>query len=506
MKFFVPVLFFLCCCCRHSAAQQGIYIPPGGKVSLTGTVPVTFYFNTQNDGALSSNAGATLYFLGRQWTNGSGGTLPDAGAGGVFRFAGISGRQVIYSGYNLAGRSGATFPNLMIDNAAGVELGDLHDLRVRNDLHFRNGHLFLNGWNLYANAITGFNAQRFIVTGTAAAGGFLYRDINAATVLFPVGTAPGNYAPVSVLNAGTTETFHARVFDGVYQSAISGAALPDTFIQQTWNIGSNGTGSMAVSYAFQHMNAAESTPYAANRLNSFVVRYQGNGWQRQAVQNLLVAEGPETASTLHTQSFPAGVAQNEYFAKGTQQAVEGYEVLFIRFAADRLSPSSVGLLWTTWYEANNSHFEIERRLESETTFSTVGTMPSQGINGNSPRMLEYSTIDPNGYNGWSYYRIKVILRNGAISYTVIRAVPPLKRIDIFPNPNYGQFKVRIYGLQADVKMQITNTWGQVVREYDIEQGSAEAAVHNLAAATYYVSLYYKTTGVLVETRRIIVLK
>lgn len=510
MRYLLSVIFFICCCLQSSFAQQGIYIPAGGKVAISGVLPVTFWQNTRNDGLLGSVPGSNLYFLGRQWTNGSGAVLTDestggfSGTGGMFRFAGNTGRQVLYGGYNVAAGTGSSFPNLVVDNAAGVELGDLEDASIRNTLHLQNGHFFLNGWNLSAGNITGYSDRRFVVTGTDIAGGYLY--LRGDTLTFPIGTDENNYAPASLQNQGT-EIIRARVFDNVYQYAVSGNAMPDTFIYKTWNIGRpGGKGGSPLSLSFQHMNAAESAVYMANRANSFVNHFANNAWEEQMATTStgdISTAAMQQAATKHTVQFNAGA--NEYFAKATRRSLEGPKLLILRFAADRLNPTSVGLLWTTWYEVNNLRFEIERRLENETTFIKVGEVASKGIGNNELRALDYNKIDPNEFRGWSYYRLKAILRDGSIVYSEIRPVPPQRDVQVFPNPNHGKFKVKVNGYLSKQAMQLTNTWGQVLYQYDIDK-ELNVDVTGLPAATYYLVIFHKETGVIIHKSKVVVLK
>lgn len=511
MKSFLPILFFICCCLQSSLAQQGIYIPAGGKVAISGTLPVTFWQNTRNDGSLGSTPGSNLYFLGKQWTNGNGAVLTDesaggfTGTGGMFRFAANTGRQTLYGGYNIATSSGSSFPNLMVDNAAGVELGDLQDASIRNNLDLKNGHVFLNGWNLSAGNITGYSDKRFVVTGTAIAGGYLYLRGDALT--FPIGTDEANYAPASLQNQGVTETFRARVFDNVYQYAVSGSTMPDTFIYKTWNIGRvSGIGSTPLSLSFQHMNAAESANYTANRDNSFVNQFSNNAWGQQITTTAtgdLSAVTMQQAATKHSVQVSAGA--NEYFSKATRKDLEGIKIKFLRFEAERLTTTTVGLLWTTWYEANNLRFDIERRLENETTFRKVGEMASKAIISNELRVLDYNTIDLNSFRGWSYYRLKAVLRDGSIVYSEIRPVPPQRDVQVFPNPNHGKFKVRVNGYLTSMGIQITNTWGQILQQYSVEQELSIDATW-LPAATYYLVIFHKQTGVIIHKSKVVILK
>lgn len=525
MKRILPVIFLFTICAKLSFAQQGIYIPADGKVCLTGVLPVSFYQDTKNDGFLATNSGATLWFFGKQWTNGTAATLNNgSGKGGIFRFAGNNplnttiGRQLLYGGYNTASSSGASFPNLTVDNSDGIELGDLNDTKVRTNLHFNSGHIYLNGWNLVVGdgdpgSITGYSDKSYVVTGSGTAGGYLYREkMNAAAgkVVFPIGTNAASYSPVSVDYSGTDDDIRARVFDNVFQQAITGAAFLDTFLYKTWNIGTRNGGTSSATLTFQHKDSEEQAAYAANRNNSVLNRYTNNKWGEMPFQQLAITGGDLTSpglqgNTMHTQQGVANIGKEEYFSKSTRNVTPGKQVLFVRFYAERISWEHVETFFTTQQERNVNYFVLERRFENQTSFSTAAQMPSKGVNGNSRGTLNYYYLDKNDFDGWTYYRVKVVLRDGSIEYSEIRAVPPMKKIEIFPNPNYGNFKVRVRGYRAPMILHITNVWGQVVRQYRV-QSEGVIDITNIAAATYFVVLYEEGTNAVTYRGKVIVLK
>jgi len=56
----------------------------------------------------------------------------------------------------------------------------------------------------------------------------------------------------------------------------------------------------------------------------------------------------------------------------------------------------------------------------------------------------------------------------------------------------GQFHVRIRGIRTPLVMQLMNTWGQVLREYDV-QNDADVEIREVPAAMYFLVLYHKAT-------------
>lgn len=523
-NYLLSILAFMLGIILPATAQQGVYIPDGASVWLSGNSGV--FSDLTNNGILGSNPTATLYFLSKKWTNGNAATLPDesadgrSGIGGRFLFLGQNplygniGRQTIFGNYSLATRQGSSFPNLEINNSAGLLLDDLSDLKIRNNLHFADGHIFLNGWNLLVGennpgTITGYSDQRFVVNGTAAAGGALYRNgINDAAnkVVFPVGTTISSYSPAALLLDGATDMFSVRAYDSVYSLAISGRAYPDSFVNKTWQITRAASGGTAT-VILQHMDGEELPAYTAARDSSYITRFTGSIWdQVPSLATLpksgtLTTNGLATPATMHMRVF-TGLGTNEYFAKTTLVS-KAKPAVFLSFEAYRVAPLMVQLDWTTSREVNNLLFEVERRYEREEVFSRIAIVPTKAINGNSNVPLSYTMQDLNDYDGWTYYRIKAVSRNGKEVYSEIRAVPPFVQIDVFPNPNNGKFKVRIRGIRGALVMQLRDTWSQVMREYDVRQDN-DLSISDLPAGTYFMVLYHKDTQKVAYTCKVVV--
>lgn len=508
MKRYLLILCFLVLSINITA-QNAAYIPPGGQVWSYGNV--AFFGDVTNDGMLGSSPASVLYFLGKQWTNSYTALLSDEspsglkGTGGIFRFMSRNGQQIIAGGYNVAAKTGASFPNLEVNNANGVVLADLHDLHVRNTLQLTNGHVFLNGWNLMVGtdnpgSITGYSDQRFIVTGTETAGGFLYRaklNSNAGQVVFPVGTSATNYAPAGVRYEGSPEDFKARVFDSVFMQAITGRTLYDSVVYKTWNLGQEGNGTGLTSITLQHMDADEAPEYNVNRSSSYISRFIDTDWEMRKAVNDNMAPGMLTTqpmlqkATMHSRGI-AGIGGNIYFAKLTSLAYSFLPADIIHFNAYRVSYSLVDLVWTTSRETNNAVFEIERMLDNETAFKKIATVPTKAPGGYSTTRLDYYYQDTNDYDGWSFYRIKAVSATGKYVYTDVREVGPLIQATVFPNPNHGDFKVTVRGIKTPLIVQVFDTWGQQVRRLEMVNQS-EVNIRDMPAGTYVLTLTHKET-------------
>lgn len=494
----------------NAMAQQAAYIPAGGKVWNFGNV--AFFGDVTNDGTLGSSPSSVLYFLGKQWTNSYYARLSDEsasgidGIGGLFRFAGNKGQQIIAGGYNVAARAGASFPNIEVSNANGIILADLNDLQIRNDLKLTNGHVYLNGWNLMVGdktpgSITGYSDQRFIITGRETAGGFLYRaklSSSAGQVVFPVGTNATNYAPAGVRYEGTAEDFKARVFDSVFLYAVTGRVLHDSVVYKTWNLGQEGNGTGLTSVTLQHMDEDEAAEYNVNRRTSYISRFLDSNWEIRSLSNDNMAPGTLTTepmqqpATMHSRGL-AGIGMNAWFAKLTPYTSSYLPADIIHFNAYRVNYSLVDLVWTTNRETNNAVFEVERMLDNETAFKKIGTVATKAPGGYSTTRLDYYYQDTNDYDGWSYYRIKAVSATGKYVYTDVREVGPLIQATVFPNPNYGQFKVTVRGIKTPLIIQVYDTWGQLVRKLEMT-GQSEVNIKDMPTGSYFLTLTHKESG------------
>jgi hypothetical protein len=504
------------------SAQQGMYIPAGDTVWVPGNATVGLFSDMINHGTLGSGSNSLFYFFSQRWTNGNGSTLPDesadgvSGAGGTFVFNGTS-QQKVFGGYSFITRTGPGFPNLEINNPSGLLLDDLSDLKIRNNLHFGNGHIYLNGWNLQVGekspgTITGYSDRRFVVTGNSIAGGSLYRAAisNAAgKVVFPVGTDDNGYEPAAVLLTGAPDMIGARVYDSVYTVAAGGVPYPDYYVNKTWNIRRvNNTGG-ETDVILQHMDADELPVYAASRDSSFITRFVSGVWDNVTTLPAKPLAGTLTTSpmtapaTMHLRHFSV-LGNNEFFTK-TSWRRSSKPAMFLDFEAYRVAPLPVQLNWITSKEIYNALFEVERRYENEAAFSKVAVVFTKAVNGNSSVPLSYSTQDLNGYDDWTYYRIKAVGKNGKAAYSEVRAVPPFVQINIYPNPNNGKFSISLRGIRREMQVDLRDIWGQSTHRYSVKTDT-DINVSGVPSGTYFLVIYYKDTMTVAYTCKVVVLQ
>jgi hypothetical protein len=166
-------------------------------------------------------------------------------------------------------------------------------------------------------------------------------------------------------------------------------------------------------------------------------------------------------------------------------------ITLIDFKAYRIDPMKVDLQWRTGTESNNRGFDVEKRLDKDTSFSFTGFVPSAAQGGNSNSVLNYDYTDVNDYYGVTYYRLKQTDLDGHYTYTVIKAVSGSGRTGIsvllYPNPNQGQFTIRIDGALGTHAVRIVDEKGAIIRNM-LLSGNTPLPVQGLPSGTYIVQI------------------
>lgn len=286
---------FLCSAVTVTAQNNNefaLYLAPNATLYVNNKANLSVFNNVINNGTMGSVKGVTINMYGDRWRNGVTASFPDewgvnnpnsfSGVGGAFRFFNSSSPQYLAGGFSVTTKTGGAFPNLLVANPRGLYLDEGTDTHILGNLHFEDGLLWLNGNNLMVGknnpgSITGYTENRFVATGNTPKGGNLYRaKLSSATgsVVFPIGTQAGSYAPVSIMfNTATPQDLHARVFDNIYRNATIGPTGSPASLQQTWNIGQENNTQVPSIVAFQHVVDREGPAFTAHRGNSYVSKY-----------------------------------------------------------------------------------------------------------------------------------------------------------------------------------------------------------------------------------------
>ena len=155
--------------------------------------------------------------------------------------------------------------------------------------------------------------------------------------------------------------------------------------------------------------------------------------------------------------------------------------------------NDVSATWQTQQENNSSRFEIERAYEN-TSFQKIGSVEAAGTS-NSLKTYTFSD-NSNISKGVSFYRIKMIGKDGAFTYTETKSVKGSGAnfdFAIFPNPAIGNTNVTINGLNEQTEVQLLDVSGRLVKSVTLNNANT-TQLNNLEKGSYFVRITGKVTG------------
>jgi len=187
-------------------------------------------------------------------------------------------------------------------------------------------------------------------------------------------------------------------------------------------------------------------------------------------------------------------------------------VEFLTFSAS-INSSQVQLLWSTASELNNMGFEIERSINNQDNFVTVGFVDGKGT---STEINYYSFIDHPQVSGFNqiYYRLKQIDFDGTFSYSDVVNVSydvPTEFVlsQNYPNPFNPSTRLNYFIPQESfVSIKVYDFLGREVMTLVNETksiGSYEILfdASNLPSGTYF---YTMIAGDYSATKKMILIK
>ena len=157
---------------------------------------------------------------------------------------------------------------------------------------------------------------------------------------------------------------------------------------------------------------------------------------------------------------------------------------FLSFTATK-GDHKVRLNFTTTNELNVVSFEVERSADG-LSFTTIGTVTGEGVNGN------YAYIDAHPLPSMNHYRLKMIDQNGGYSYSKMVSIRYDKdaSIAIFPNPAKDVATVQLHMPAGAISLQIIDGMGRMVKNLTLQSSgntfSTAIDISGLARGQYYI--------------------
>ena len=219
-----------------------------------------------------------------------------------------------------------------------------------------------------------------------------------------------------------------------------------------------------------------------------------NGWLlAQSIERQVIGSSGEYLSQANEQlQFTVGeLITSDYFQtnhltqgfqQGTVSAPLALEELV--FTAERKSETRVELHWTWNGPTPPTHFELDRQLNTENSFSLIGKIPYQ------PSLLFFQYIDQNDAPDLSYYQVRAVFEAIADYPSKIAVVSNmLDPIQLFPNPSSDWIQLSFSNqLSQSEDIKIVNAQRMLIHQEQLKRGSRQFrfSVKDLAAGYYFI--------------------
>ena len=207
-----------------------------------------------NNGGTITNSG-TISLSGNLTNNTS--ALLASSSSGTISFDGSSAQEI-------TGDTDAEFyGTLKINNSSGVALTNTStgsDQTINGTLNFASGKLSLNSFDLTLGSTdpTGVSSAKYIKTNSTGA---VKRTVAASDVDFPVGNTA--YNPITLNNAGTSDTYGVRVVDNEPANSST-----NHMVDRSWVVDETVSGGSDLTVSTQWNSGEELTSF--DRTNSAV--------------------------------------------------------------------------------------------------------------------------------------------------------------------------------------------------------------------------------------------
>ena len=147
--------------------------------------------------------------------------------------------------------------------------------------------------------------------------------------------------------------------------------------------------------------------------------------------------------------------------------METLPVSFVNFYVSKYN-GEVKISWTTSYEKNNSHFEVERSVDGMNWYS-IAVIAAVG---NSTSLNHYSYLDKKIDAAITYYRIKQVDQDATVTYTTIKSISGTQSssTEITVKGN-NDIVVSFSNIQSKVRVNVWSVNGQSMNQQSFTQSA-----------------------------------
>jgi uncharacterized protein (DUF2141 family) len=185
-------------------------------------------------------------------------------------------------------------------------------------------------------------------------------------------------------------------------------------------------------------------------------------------------------------------------------SIQSLPVKFDNFSVAKANNNTVAINWETVTEHNNVSFEVQKSTTSGVDFTTVATVATKAVNGNSANLLTYNVTDI-AKQGTVYYRIMQQDKDGKKSYSDIKSIKSIEKtvsMLVYPTPSTnGTINIKIANETKNTKLIINNAIGAAVQQITIVNNNIQ--INNLKAG-FYTAAIINNNNEVITAQKIIV--
>lgn len=178
------------------------------------------------------------------------------------------------------------------------------------------------------------------------------------------------------------------------------------------------------------------------------------------------------------------------FALAFADSVFVLSVKLLQFTGEKTNKGN-HLYWTTAQEVNNDFFELQRAADA-LSFVPIGKVRSKG---ESMTPQHYQYLDAQPINGWNYYRLRIVDKNGADEFSSTIAIYNHKAeagVVLLPNPAHQEVVFDFVGADpnSDLQVEIMDVNGRSLfrQQYPVHNTRIQQSIstEQLASGVYFV--------------------
>ncbi len=170
-------------------------------------------------------------------------------------------------------------------------------------------------------------------------------------------------------------------------------------------------------------------------------------------------------------------------------------ILPVKMVSFKVTPKNNAALlsWTTSFEQDNSHFNIERSSDGKNYYD-IGKRSATNL---STFPVNYTFVDEAPLNGINYYRLKQVDLDEKFQYSDVRilSLEQSNSIKVFPNPAKNNIQFRFSSNpKSPVYIELLNLNGEKVKEAVIQalngtvQNNLSLDITDVKSGTYFAKV------------------